>query len=253
MICSHCRVNFHTSDRTPAPANIHISAIDTHIVFIGKDADSYWWLEKITCPACKRFVLRLVNSDGFTGGSGGLRYVLPDKTERISLIRPRIASRPPVPAEVPSELAKDYLEACLIIADSPKASAALSRRCLQQILRDKARVQHSNDLATAIGEAVDDPSMPSDMAACLDAVRHIGNFAAHPNKGTHTGEIIEVESGEAEWCLEVIEMLFDYYFVRPANIQGRISALNNKLVETGKPTIPVPGGTRDDGEISRGT
>ena len=47
-------------------------------------------------------------------------------------------------------------------------------------------------------------------------------------------------------------MLFDYYFVRPANIQGRISALNNKLVETGKPTIPVPGGTRDDGEISAG-
>ena len=223
MICPHCHVSFHTSPRSHMD-NSSLGGL-TQIFFLGEDADSHWWLEKITCSACNRFILRLVNADGIVSiNKALLRHALPDNTELISLIRPRIASRPPVPAEVPSELAKDYVEACLIIADSPKASAALSRRCLQQILRDKARVQHSNDLATAIGEAVKDPSMPSDMADCLDAVRHIGNFAAHPNKGMNTGEIMEVEPGEAEWCLEVIEMLFDYYFVRPANIQGRISA-----------------------------
>ena len=147
-----------------------------------------------------------------------------------------------MPTEVPPEFAEDYLEACATVADSPKASAALSRRCLQQILRDKARVQHPDNLARAIEDATSDPSMPSDMAASLDAVRNIGNFAAHPNKGMNTGEIIEVEPGEAEWCLDVIEMLFDYYFVRPANIQKRTMTLNDKLIEMGKPAIPVPGG-----------
>lgn len=47
------------------------------------------------------------------------------------LIRPKIANRPPVPIEVPTLFAEDYNEACLVIIDSPKASAALSRRCLQ--------------------------------------------------------------------------------------------------------------------------
>ena len=248
MICPHCHVSFHASTRTLMDHSARGGL--AQIFFLGKDADKCWWLEKITCSACERFILRLLDADGV---GGGLSSGLPDHTERSSLIRPRIANRPPVPAEVPPEFAEDYIGACLVVADSPKASAALSRRCLQRVLRDKAKVQHPNNLATAIGEAVNDPSMPSDMAASLDAVRNIGNFAAHPNKGMHTGEIIEVEPGEAEWCLEVIEMLFDYYFVRPANIQRRISALNNKLVEMGKPTIPVPGGTRDDGEISRGT
>ncbi len=130
----------------------------------------------------------------------------------------------------------------MVIADSPKASAALSRRCLQHILREKARVQHPDSLAVAIKEIVNGNSLPTDLAECLDAVRNIGNFAAHPNKGINTGEIMEVEPGEAEWCLEVIEMLFDHYFVRPTRIRGRALALNDKLIEMGKPTILVPGG-----------
>jgi hypothetical protein len=43
----------------------------------------------------------------------------------------------PAPIEVPKEFADDYNEACLILEDSPKSSAALSRRCLQHILREK--------------------------------------------------------------------------------------------------------------------
>ena len=39
-----------------------------------------------------------------------------------------------------------------------------------------------------------------------------------------------VEPGEAEWCLEVIEMLFDFYFVRPADIQKRQRAWEQKRI-----------------------
>ena len=50
----------------------------------------------------------------------------------------------------------------------------------------------------------------------LDAVRNIGNFAAHPIKSLGSGEIMDVEPGEAEWSLDVLKELFGFYFVRPA-------------------------------------
>ena len=44
---------------------------------------------------------------------------------------------------------------------------------------------------------------------------------------------------EAEWCLDTIEVLFDFYFVRPANIESRREAVNRKLEEMGKPQMPT--------------
>ncbi len=54
------------------------------------------------------------------------------------------------------------------------------------------------------------PTLPGYIQKNLDIVREIGNFTAHPLKDTNSGEIIEVEYGEAEWNLEVIEQLFDH-------------------------------------------
>ena len=155
-----------------------------------------------------------------------------------SLIHPKATSRQPVPAEVPEEFTADYKEACLVLADSPKASAALSRRCLQHILQEKSGAKTQNNLAKTIGEVIDDPKTPRDVADSLDMVRNIGNFSAHPNKSTNTGEIVPVEPVEpveAEWCLDVIEMLFELYFVRPSEIQRRRDRVNENLADTGKP------------------
>ena len=40
------------------------------------------------------------------------------------LVRPKVAARGPVPVDVPAKYAEDYTEACLVLADSAKASAA---------------------------------------------------------------------------------------------------------------------------------
>ena len=72
----------------------------------------------------------------------------------------------------------------------------------------------------------------------LDAVRNIGNFAAHPQKSTSTGEIIPIEPQEAEWNLDVLEELFDHFFVKPAKAKARKDELNKKLAEAGKPLLP---------------
>ena len=60
----------------------------------------------------------------------------------------------------------------------------------------------------------------------------------HYTKVQHiTGEIVEVEPNEAEWNLDVLEMIFDYSFVRPALIKGKRDALNVKLKDAGKPDM----------------
>ena len=75
------------------------------------------------------------------------------------------------------------------------------------------------------------------MAKVLDAVRNIGNFASHPIKEKHTGEVLPVELGEAEWNLDVIESLFDFLFVQPKKLEVKQKTLNEKLAKAGKPPM----------------
>lgn len=148
---------------------------------------------------------------------------------------PRSGSRP-VPAEVPSPYRDDFVEACKVLGESAKASAALSRRCLQAILRDQAGTK-SKDLADQIDEVIASKAVPSHIQNDLHAVRNIGNFAAHAMKSTVTGAILDVEPGEAEWNLDVLESLFDFYFVQPALAAKRKADLNQKLKAAGKPEL----------------
>ena len=217
MKCPHCLTSFHDNCQVHA---------------IGSDKHSQWDLFIRTCPECGRFVLSLHERyDPYPSGAFSKR--------REFLCYPKAPSRVPLPTEVSQEYADNYKEACLTIADSPKASAALSRRCLQHLLREKAGVK-KGDLANEIQQILDAAKLPSHLLESLDAVRNIGNFAAHPIKSTASGEIIDVEPGEAEWNLDVLESLFDFFFVQPALIKKKREALNAKLKEAGKPEMKKP-------------
>jgi hypothetical protein len=65
------------------------------------------------------------------------------------------------------------------------------------------------------------PDVPSSLRENVDAIRAVGNFAAHPIKDTNTGQLAPVEPGEAEWLLEVLEELFDFAFVAPARQKAK--------------------------------
>lgn len=230
MKCPHCLVNFFDV---------------RNLVILGEDSDGFWAIEKYACPnpPCKKSILYLIKADiqqrrtpvgtkyEIIKGINGEELVFSRK-----LIRPRAASRPPVPSQVPRNIAEDYEEACLVLPDSSKVSAALSRRCLQNLLRSAASVKHG-DLANEIQEVLNSKSLPSHLAEGIDAIRNIGNFGAHPIKSKSTGEIVPVESGEAEWNLDVIESLFDFYYVQPAIMQQKRDALNAKLADMGKPAM----------------
>lgn len=141
-----------------------------------------------------------------------------------------------VPPEVASQFAEDYLEAARVLNTSPKASAALSRRLLQQLLEEKGGMK-SSELGQQIQQVLDSKALPSYLAEAIDAVRWVGNFAAHPIKSKDTGKITPVEPGEADWLLDVIEGLFDFYFVQPVRLGKRRDALNEKLKSAGRPLL----------------
>lgn len=79
--------------------------------------------------------------------------------------------------------------------------------------------------------------LPSAIAENLDAVRNIGNFAAHPMKDTSSGAIMPVEPEEADWNLDVIEELFDIFYVQPELAKRKRASLDAKLAAAGKPPM----------------
>jgi hypothetical protein len=219
MKCPHYGVSFHDNE---------------HKILIGSDVDGAWFASRRQCAACKRFVLFLLSGSPILAGNNMIVDANPVRVH--TLVYPKATMRPPCPIEVPAEFADDYKEACLVFSDSPKASAALTRRCLQNLLRDYFRVKHGN-LAEEIQQILDSGKLSSGLAEEIDAVRNVGNFAAHPMKSQQSGQIIPVEPGEAEWNLEVIESLFDFCFVQPAARAKRKAAFNQKLQEAGKNPI----------------
>jgi Domain of unknown function (DUF4145) len=153
------------------------------------------------------------------------------------VVYPRTTHRNPTPKELPDHIKEDYEEACMVLSMSNKASAALSRRCLQAILRGQGYMQ--KDLAKQIEALLTEPdhtkAIPTSLRQSVDVIRSFGNFSAHPVTDQTTLQIIAVDPGEAEWCLEILEEMFDHYYVRPAIVAARKAALDAKLAAAGKP------------------
>jgi hypothetical protein len=187
------------------------------------------------CPECSQFIVLLRRGRYYQANfdAEGSRELMPPYSEQV--LYPGPTTRP-LEAEVPKPYREEFAEAANVLAPSPKASAALSRRILQRIFREELSISHAT-LAAEIDAFLARPGVPSHLSEAIDAVRNIGNFAAHSTKSTHTGEVVQVEPGEAEWLLEVLEALFDFVFVQPKRLAARRDALNQKLASVGKPPI----------------
>jgi hypothetical protein len=158
------------------------------------------------------------------------------QVESQTVIHPFSGPSRPLAAEVPEPYRRDFVEASRVLPASSKASAAISRRILQSILHDEFHLR-ARTLADEIDQFIQRPGMPSELAESVDAIRNVGNLAAHPIKNTNTGVVVEVEPGEAEWLLDVLETIFDYTFVQPERLRARKVKLNAKLTEAGKPPM----------------
>lgn len=143
----------------------------------------------------------------------------------------------PFPQFVPDEILEDYYEAWSIVGLSPKSSATLARRCLQAMIRGFCNI-HEKTLYAEIGKLqklADDDALPKGVEAetieAMNALRELGNIGAHMKESG--GEILNVDSGEAEALLSLIEMLFSDWYVARGKRAERLSAIV-KLAENKK-------------------
>lgn len=212
MKCPHCQTSI-----KPSQSETHFAS----------NSDGLWWARECECPACEKTIVELIHrvhqGPGF-------------RTLSETVVYPRSASRPPAPAEVDDLLRELYDEASLVANDSPRAAGALLRRALQQLIRDTIGIK-KRDLNSEIDELLQSGQLPGYIADIVDSVRAVGNFAAHPVKSTNTGDVIDVEPGEVELCFDVLESLFDFYFVQPAHVAAKKAAINQKLQEANKPPL----------------
>jgi len=193
--------------------NSTIQDIDVSIVankLIGKnnaEGEIETLTEIVVCPNpyCKRISLS-VNYFEYDKKS-------PDDTLRKRVLKETwnlipLTNAKHIPEYVPNPIIEDYQEACSILNLSPKASATLSRRCLQGMIRDFFKVSKSRliDEIEAIKDKVDSITWKS-----IDAVRKIGNIGAHMEKDINI--IVDVDPNEAAILIQLIEQLMNDWYV----------------------------------------
>lgn len=123
----------------------------------------------------------------------------------------------PQPDYIPAPLVEDYIEACKIKDLSPKASATLARRCLQGMIRDFCGISKPTLFKEieALKKLLDESNAPKGVSAdsveAIDHIRQIGNIGAHMEKDINV--IIDVDPEEAQVLIELIETLFEEWYV----------------------------------------
>ncbi len=125
----------------------------------------------------------------------------------------------PLPSYIPGNITQDYVEACRIVSLSPKAAATLARRCLQGMIRDFCGITDSSlfreiaKLEALLTAGTAPKGVDAETIDAIHAVRKVGNVGAHMEKDVDV--IVDVDPGEAQALIGLIEMLFaDWYIAR---------------------------------------
>lgn len=141
----------------------------------------------------------------------------------------------PQPEYIPIAIKEDYYEACLIQELSPKASATLTRRCLQGMIRDFAGISKNrlvdeiDALRRAIEDGSVDRSVTPETVEAINHVRSVGNIGAHMEKDIDL--IVPVDQGEAQALIELIEMLFEEWYGARERRKARLARIESISVE----------------------
>jgi hypothetical protein len=144
---------------------------------------------------------------------------------------------PIVRDEAPT-LAEDYQEASLILTASPRMSAVLSRSILADLL-EKYAGRHEFNLGDRLRAFAADLTYPSSIRDNVRYLKEIGDFGAHTQKDkSDQRAIINVTPEEAEWTIDLVERLFEYFIVSPKKDAEMQAAFREKMEAAGRKAIP---------------
>lgn len=133
------------------------------------------------------------------------------------------------PEFIPAVIREDYTEACLIRDDSPKASATLSRRALQGMIRDFCGISEKTlwaeitKLESMLQAGTAPKGVEEETIAAIHAIRKIGNIGAHMEADINV--IVDVDAGEAQALIELLELLFEEWYVARRTRQQRLARI----------------------------
>jgi hypothetical protein len=178
-------------------------------------------------PECEQVEVRASLGRFGPPSSDGGPYAFRDT---FSNHRLRPASRAkPQPGYIPKGLRDDYTEACRIADLSPKASATLARRCIQGMIRDFCGISRGRliDEINVLRKLSEDDKLPRGVTPesieAIDAVRTIGNIGAHMEKDINV--IVDVDPNEAKTLIELVETLFEDWYVARQKRQERFAGV----------------------------
>ena len=209
MQCPHCRADFEGKFHTFA---------------LGMDPDGTWQVSSVRCPTCDRLIINLCTDQGCTFPAWPVSSV-----------------RPPLSDDVPVELTAEYHTASQILAFSPEASSAMSRRLLHRFLAEHVGAG-TNSLAQQIDQANRMAEIPQYVKQALRALAQVARLDEDQAKSARPEALAPVRRGEADWVLDVLEMLFDLYFVQPAAMERKRALLEERSGLVGAGTAADAGG-----------
>jgi hypothetical protein len=225
--CPHCN-RPQTQGKADSQSGHHHFYLDS--LAEGSIGLSYF-AQRCVNPDCKHLTLHVsVGEDEVTRTPAGTQHRLSTLGQRLwtGYLLPR-GSAKPQPSYIPRAIIEDYIEACLIRDLSPKASATLARRCLQGIIRDFAKISKSRlvdeiaELRRMVSDAGAPPGVTPESVEAIDHVRGIGNIGAHMAKDVDV--IVAIDPDEAQLLIELIETLFDEWYVARNSRQERLSKI----------------------------
>ena len=158
------------------------------------------------CPKCNN-----VSSDVLGVGM--------DVKDKRVLINPESDAKK-YPSYIPEPILKDYFEAYSILHLSPKASATLSRRCLQGMIRNYWSISKSR-LVDEVNEL--ESRVPVMQWKAIDSLRKIGNIGAHMEKDVNL--IIDIDVNEAKTLISLIELLMEQWYIANHNAEELYSEI----------------------------
>ena len=166
----------------------------------------------VKCPSCEKTSIYGIGISG-------------DIVDEKYLIYPKSNAKQ-YPEYVPQSIRKDYQEAFEILNISPKASATLSRRCIQGMIHDTQDI-HAGNLASEINQL--EGKIQPDQWAAIDAARKLGNIGAHMEKDTSI--IVDIDPEEAKLLLDLVEyLIYEWYISKHESslMMDKIKQLSEK-------------------------
>ncbi|TPR19961.1 DUF4145 domain-containing protein [Apilactobacillus timberlakei] len=172
-------------------------------------------MEWFLCPTCHKtqFIIRGIGQDFEHTNKEIMKFPLSNHKNYSSEV-------------VPEQIKEDYEEACSIVSLSPKSSATLSRRIIEEVLTDFFKITKGR-LVDKIRE-LDKSEKSPDVIDELNDIRQIGNIATH---FSYDKNMIpkKVSTDEAKIMIQAVEYIIgDTYITRDKRKKHR-EKMNNML------------------------